>query len=403
MRIAVIGGGAAGFFSAIAAKENHRTAHVTIFEKSQKVLSKVKVSGGGRCNVTNSTTSISELSKGYPRGEKQLKKAFSQFNTKDTCEWFESRGVELYAQPDNRVFPKTNDSQTIVGCLFAETKRLGIELKLGVGVSSIVSKEEKLELTFQGETKPRTFDRVIVATGGSPNRKGFDWLENLGHKIEEPVPSLFTFNMPSETIKELMGVSVENTLVSVQGSNLKSDGPMLITHWGMSGPAILKLSAFGARTLSELSYNFKTQLNWVGEANNELVLTELKIMIEEHPNKLLSSVKPFKLPQRMWLYLLDRCDIPSSKKWSELGKKSLNKLVNILTNDIYEVKGKTTFKEEFVTCGGVSLESVNFKTMESRVCSGLYFAGEVLDVDGITGGYNFQAAWTTGFIAGKLN
>lgn len=403
MRIAVIGGGAAGFFSAISVKKHHPDSLVTIFEKSQKVLSKVKVSGGGRCNVTNGTTSISELSKGYPRGEKQLKKAFSQFNTKDTWEWFESRGVELYTQPDNRVFPKTNDSQTIVDCLFAETKRLGIDLQLGVGVSSIESKEDKLELAFQGETKPRTFDKVIVATGGNPNRKGFEWLEKLGHKIQQPVPSLFTFNMPSESIKELMGVSVENTLVSVQGTKLKSDGPLLITHWGMSGPAILKLSAFGARTLSELGYNFMVQVNWAGEVNNELVLNELRNITEEHPNKLLSSVKPFKLPERMWLYLLNRCDIPATKKWNELGRKGLNKLVNILTNDIYEVKGKTTFKEEFVTCGGVSLESVNFKTMESRVVPNLYFAGEVLDVDGITGGYNFQAAWTTGFIAGKLN
>ena len=403
MRIAIIGGGAAGFFSAISAKEHHPDSHVSIFEKSQKVLSKVRVSGGGRCNVTNGTNSISELSKGYPRGEKQLKKAFSQFNTKDTWEWFESRGVELYTQPDNRVFPKTNDSQSIVDCLFAETKRLGIDLQVGVGVSLIESKENKIELTFQGETKSRTFDKVIVATGGSPKRQGFDWLENLGHRIENPVPSLFTFNMPSEPIKELMGVSVQNVLVTVQGTKLKSDGPLLITHWGMSGPAILKLSAFGARTLSELGYNFKSQVNWAGQVNNELVLSELRITTEEHPNKLLSSVKPFKLPERMWLYLLDRCEIPSTKKWSELGKKGLNKLVNVLTNDIYEVKGKTTFKEEFVTCGGVSLDSVNFKTMESRVIPNLYFAGEVLDVDGITGGYNFQAAWTTGFIAGKLS
>ena len=403
MRIAIIGGGAAGFFSAISAKEHHPDSHVSIFEKSQKVLSKVRVSGGGRCNVTNGTHSISELSKGYPRGEKQLKKAFSQFNTKDTWEWFESRGVELYTQPDNRVFPKTNDSQSIVDCLFAETKRLGIDLQVGVGVSLIESKENKIELTFQGETKSRTFDKVIVATGGSPKRQGFDWLENLGHRIENPVPSLFTFNMPSEPIKELMGVSVQNVLVTVQGTKLKSDGPLLITHWGMSGPAILKLSAFGARTLSELGYNFKSQVNWAGQVNNELVLSELRITTEEHPNKFLSSVKPFKLPERMWLYLLDRCEIPSTKKWSELGKKGLNKLVNVLTNDIYEVKGKTTFKEEFVTCGGVSLDSVNFKTMESRVVPNLYFAGEVLDVDGITGGYNFQAAWTTGFIAGKLS
>jgi predicted flavoprotein YhiN len=383
MRIAVIGGGAAGFFSAIAAKENHPNAHVTIYEKSQKVLSKVKVSGGGRCNVTNGTTSISELAQGYPRGEKQLKKAFSAFNTKDTWNWFESRGVGLYTQDDNRVFPKSNDSQTIVDCLFRETKRLGIDLG--------------------NNQKPIIFDKVIIAAGGSPNKKGFDWLEKLGHKIEKPVPSLFTFNMPTESIKELMGLSVQNALVNVQGTKLKSDGPLLITHWGMSGPAILKLSAFGARILSEIGYEFKAQVNWAGEANNDLVMTQLREIVEANPNKLLSNFKPFGLPERMWLYLLSRSELPSTKKWNELGKKGLNKLINTLTNDVYQVKGKTTFKEEFVTCGGISLESVDFKTMQSRTCPNLYFAGEVLDIDGITGGYNFQAAWTTAFIAGKLN
>ena len=404
MRIAVIGGGAAGFFSAIAAKENHPNAHVIIYEKSQKVLSKVKVSGGGRCNVTNGTTSISELAQGYPRGEKQLKKAFSVFNTTHTRDWYERRGVELYTQNDNRVFPKSDDSQTIVDCLSGETKRLGIDVQLGIGISSIEKMESQLQLTFtRDKQKPRTFDKVIVATGGSPSRKGFDWLEQLGHKIEEPVPSLFTFNMPSESVKDLMGVSVQNALVNVQGTKLKSDGPLLITHWGMSGPAILKLSAFGARILSEIGYKFSAQVNWAGEVNNELVMNQLREIIASNPNKLLSNMKPFGLPERMWLYVISRSELPATKKWNELGKKGLNKLVNTLTNDIYQVKGKTTFKEEFVTCGGVSLDSVNFKTMESRACPNLYFAGEVLDVDGITGGYNFQAAWTTGFIAGKLN
>lgn len=404
MRIAVIGGGAAGFFSAIAAKENHSNAHVVILEKSQKILSKVKVSGGGRCNVTNGTTSISELAKGYPRGEKQLKKAFSVFNTTHTWDWFENRGVELYTQNDNRVFPKSDDSQTIVDCLIGETKRLGIDIQLGVGISSLESIDNQLQLTFIGDSlKPRTFDKVIVATGGSPSRKGFDWLEQIGHKIEEPVPSLFTFNMPTESIKELMGVSVKNAVVKVQGTKLKSDGPLLITHWGLSGPAILKLSAFGARTLSQLAYKFNTQINWAGEMNNELVMNQLQEIINTTPNKILSNVKPFGLPERLWFYLLSRSDLSGTKKWNELGNKGLNKLLNTLTNDVYLVKGKTTFKEEFVTCGGVSLDSVNFKTMESRTCPNLYFAGEVLDIDGITGGYNFQAAWTTGFIAGKLN
>jgi predicted Rossmann fold flavoprotein len=404
MRVAVIGGGAAGFFAAISAKENHPNAHVVILEKSQKVLSKVKVSGGGRCNVTNGTTSISELSKGYPRGEKQLKKAFSQFSTTDTRNWFEARSVELYTQPDNRVFPKSDNSQTIIDCLWNETKRLGIDVQLGIGVQSIAQTDNQLTLHFINENqKPRAFDKVVVATGGTPKLDGFNWLKKIGHKIEAPVPSLFTFNMPSESIKELMGVVAENALVNIQGTKLKAQGPLLITHWGMSGPAILKLSAFGARILSDLGYEFNVQVNWVGEINNNLVLTELQSIIEVNPNKLLANVKPFGLPERMWLYLLSRSELSETKKWNELGKKGLNKLVNTLTNDVYRVSGKTTFKEEFVTCGGVSLNDVNFKTMESRVCPNLYFAGEVLDVDGVTGGYNFQAAWTTGFIAGKLN
>ena len=401
MKIAVIGGGAAGFFAAIAAKENHTQAEVTIFEKSQKVLSKVKVSGGGRCNVTNGTTSISELAKAYPRGEKQLKKAFSIFNTTHTREWFESRGVSLYTQDDNRVFPKSNDSQSIIDCLMKECRRLGIALKLGTGIRLIKEVNNTLELTFT-DGNSTIFDKVIIASGGSPNRASFDWLEQLGHKIEDPVPSLFTFNMPTEAIKELMGVVVENTLVSIQGTKLKSNGPLLITHWGMSGPAILKLSAFGARVLHGMKYEFRVSVNWSGEQNNELVMNSLIEITNTNPNKLTANVKPFGIPERMWLFLLERSDIPYTKKWSELGKKGLNKLVNTLTNDEYEVKGKTTFKEEFVTCGGVSLESVNFDTMESRVCKNLYFAGEVLNIDGITGGYNFQAAWTTGFIAGKL-
>ncbi|MBP9153010.1 MAG: NAD(P)/FAD-dependent oxidoreductase [Flavobacteriales bacterium] len=401
MKIGVIGAGAAGFFSAISAKEHYPDASVVIFEKSQKVLSKVKVSGGGRCNVTNGTTSISDLAKGYPRGEKQLKKAFSTFNTAHTREWFESRGVPLYTQDDNRVFPKSNDSQSIIDCLMKECKRLGIDIRLGTSIRSLKEKDNALELTFV-DGSINQFDKVIIASGGSPSRSGFDWLEVLGHKIEEPVPSLFTFNMPTETIKELMGVVVENTLVSIQGIKLKSNGPLLITHWGMSGPAILKLSAFGARVLHGMNYEFRVSVNWAGEQNYDTVMNTLTEIAASNPHKLSSNVKPFGIPERMWLFLLERSDIPSTKKWSELGKKGLNKLVNTLTNDEYQVKGKTTFKEEFVTCGGVSLESINFNTMESRVCKNLYFAGEVLDIDGITGGYNFQAAWTTGFIAGKL-
>lgn len=402
MKVAIIGGGAAGFFSAIAVKENHPEAEVIIFEKSHKLLSKVKVSGGGRCNVTNACESISDLSKAYPRGEKLLKRAFHRFNNKDTMTWFESRGVPLVVQEDNCVFPKSQDSQSIIDCFLSEAKRLGINIKTGIGIVSLRSIDSKVELEFTENIPSRSFDKVIIATGGSPKRSGLAWLEKLDHKIEEPIPSLFTFNMPDEAIRKLMGIVVENTKVSIQGTKLRSDGPLLITHWGMSGPAILKLSAFGARILSELNYEFSIQVNWVNEQNQMIIFDELSRIALEHENKILSNYRPYDLPDRLWQYLLEKSELTPNKKWSELGNKGLNKLVRFLSNDNYRVKGKTTFKEEFVTCGGVSLESINTNTMESKVFKNLYFAGEVMDIDGITGGYNFQAAWTTGYIAGEL-
>ncbi len=403
MDVAVIGGGAAGFFAAIAAKENYPFAKVVIFEKSQQLLAKVKVSGGGRCNVTNGCTSIKELSEAYPRGGKTLKKAFHTFNTKHAMQWFESRGVALVTQEDNCVFPASQNSQSIIDCFLQQAKMLNVQIELGRGIKSIKPNGHRLELGFiEEEIPPIIFDKVIVATGGCPHRKGLRWLEKLHHKIEDPVPSLFTFNIPKEPITELMGVVVENTLVAIQGTKLKSSGPLLITHWGMSGPAILKLSAFGARLLSEKRYEFKIQVNWTGLQNNEIVMDALNTIVSEHPNKLLSNIRPYSLPERLWRYLLNKSDMSERKKWAELGKKGLNKLVNLLTNDIYSVRGKTTFKEEFVTCGGVSLESVDINTMQSKVCKNLYFAGEILDIDGITGGYNFQAAWTTAYIAARL-
>lgn len=400
MQIAIIGGGAAGFFSAIHAKENYPTAEVTIFEKSKKLLSKVKISGGGRCNVTNGCTNVKELSKAYPRGEKQLVKAFGSFHTKHTMEWFEERGVPLVIQDDNCVFPVSQDSQSIIDCFMNEVKRLNINIVIGESVTKLESVGEQIQLGFKDGSK--VFDKVIVATGGSPKRTGLEWLETTGHKIKDPVPSLFTFNMPNETITSLMGIVVENPAVRIQGTKLKSDGPLLITHWGMSGPAILKLSAFGARILSELNYDFKVQVNWVNVRNTESVVAELQSICSEHPNKLLVNFRPFLLPERLWHYLLERRGFSKQSTWAQLGSKSLSKLTEILTNDVYAVNGKTTFKEEFVTCGGISLDSIDFKTMQSKVCPNLYFAGEIMDVDGITGGYNFQAAWTTAFFAAKL-
>lgn len=401
MKVAIIGGGAAGFFSAISAKQHHPEAEVTILEKSNKLLAKVKISGGGRCNVTNGCRNINQLAAAYPRGEMFLKKAFGTFNTRHTEEWFESRGVPLTTQDDNCVFPVSQNSQSIIDCLMNECKKLGVQIEINKGVTAIQSENDKIHLTFNTD-ETIVYDKVIVATGGSPKRSGLEWLEQLGHTIVEPVPSLFTFNMPAEKVKELMGIVVEKTKTNVQGTKLKSDGPLLITHWGMSGPSILKLSAFGARILSERDYNFNIQVNWVNEQNAEIVQREIRAIAEEHGQKKLSNYRPFLLPDRLWQFLIEKTEFPADQLWGNIGKKGVNKIVEFLTNDVYAVSGKTTFKEEFVTCGGVSLDDIEVKSMQSKVVKNLYFTGEVMDIDGITGGYNFQAAWTTGFIAGKL-
>jgi predicted Rossmann fold flavoprotein len=401
MKTAIIGGGAAAFFAAINIKEHFPNSEVVLFEKTSKLLSKVLVSGGGRCNVTNSETSISTFSKCYPRGEKQLKKLFGTFNNQNTIEWFESRGVKIVAEQDGRMFPKSNRSQTIYDLFLSETERLGIKIQLKSGVNSIKQEVEKINLEVNGQNL--LFNKVIVCTGGSPKLEGFNWIKTLGHKIENPVPSLFTFNIPNEKITKLMGLSVPNAIVSIQGSKLKNQGALLITHWGMSGPAVLKLSSFGARMLSDQKYDFNINISWCGESNFEGVKEYFQDVITANTKKKLFNIRPFSFPKRLWSYLLERSEISEEKPWGELGKKQLNKLVQTICNDTYFVKGKTTFKEEFVTCGGISLESINMKTMESKHIKNLYFAGEILDIDGITGGFNFQAAWTTAFIASKLN
>lgn len=401
MKIGIIGGGAAGFFSAIQAQTTHPKSTVVILEKSNKLLAKVKVSGGGRCNVTNACTSIAELSKAYPRGGKQLKKLFPKFNTVHIREWFESRDVPLYAQDDQRVFPVSDDSQSIIDCLTGEVDKLGITIKTGTNVQKIERTEEGFEV-FLDDVNSIFFNKIIVASGGSPKKSGLQWLADLGHEIKTPVPSLFTFNMPKEKVKSLMGVAVENATTRIQGEKLTGNGPLLITHWGMSGPAVLVLSSFGARLLAEKNYQFNLQVNWTNEQNQELIRERIKDLISEHGQKQLQNIRPYGLPSRLWLFLLEKIQLPLDQKWDEIGKKGLHKIIEILSNDIYEVSGKTTFKEEFVTCGGVSLNSVNMKTMESKHVPGLYFAGEVLDIDAVTGGYNFQAAWTTGYIAGQI-
>jgi predicted Rossmann fold flavoprotein len=401
LQVAVIGGGAAGFFAAISAKTHHPDAKVTIYEKSNKLLSKVRISGGGRCNVTHHCFDVRELVKFYPRGERPLKKAFGQFSTTDTVEWFKRRGISLKTESDGRMFPTTDDSQTIIDCLIKESRKLGIGIKTKMNIQALKSTPGSYEMNLHRGGRIHA-NKVIVATGGSPRSSGFDWLRELDHEIEEPVPSLFTFNMPDEPIKKLMGVVADPVSVKIMGSNLQSSGPLLITHWGMSGPAILKLSAFGARELHEKDYDFKTLVNWTGERSEQEVRASLKEVVGEHGLKKISNVNPFQLPGRLWDFLIDKLELGSDMIWQNMGKKNINRLVHVLTNDEYQVRGKTTFKEEFVTCGGISLTDVDMKTMESRRSSGLYFAGEVLDIDGVTGGFNFQAAWTTGYIAGKL-
>lgn len=402
MKVAIIGGGAAGYFSAFSVKKHHPNAEVILYEKTSKSLSKVKVSGGGRCNVTHHCFDIAQLVKHYPRGSRFLKKAFHFFGPTDTIEWFKSRGVSLKIEEDNRMFPTTDSSQTIIDCFNEEVEKLGIQVKFRSTIHALVPLKDSIKLDF-GEGNVKEFNKVIVATGGSPKLEGLKWLQALGHRVEPPVPSLFTFNMPTEKIKELMGLVAPNASVKVQGSKLIATGPVLITHWGMSGPGILKLSSFGARDLAQLNYNFKIQINWVNATNEDQFRMKFAELLSSHPKAGIQQTKIDGVPKRLWHFILKDLGIDLAKPSAELSKKDKNRLINALLNAEYQVSGKTTFKEEFVTCGGVSLSDINPKTMESRVVPNLYFAGEVMDIDGVTGGFNFQAAWTTGYIAGKLD
>lgn len=401
LHIAVVGGGAAGFFAAIAAKQTNPEARVTIFERGQKVLAKVLITGGGRCNLTNSFAQITDLKQAYPRGDKMMKRLFNVFSRKDTWQWFEQRGVKLVKQDDECVFPVSQSAQSVVDALTHEAHKLGVEVRTGYAVEAVKQMGNgDIQLLFKVQ-KPVTVQRAAITTGGSPQANALQYLANLGHNIVQPVPSLFTFNIADATFKALMGTVVEGATVSLVGTKHKATGPLLVTHWGASGPAILKLSSYGARYVHDCDYQFPIAVNWIGLTNSALVAEHLQGIVDSNPRKFLTSVHPFGLPTRMWQYILEKTALGADKRWDELGKKGLNKLVEALTNDQYKVTGKGAFRDEFVTCGGVSLSDINLNTMESKVCKNLYFAGEVLDVDAITGGFNLQAAWTTGFVAGK--
>lgn len=401
MNITVIGGGAAGFFAAISAKSHFPNAHVCILEKTSKFLGKVKISGGGRCNVTNATFNSRLLAENYPRGEKFLRKAFEIFNAQDTVAWFESRGVALKTYPDNCIFPLSNDSQSIIDCFLREANNLGIDLQTNHAVERIQKTEKGFVIdTNQGSQEA---DRVIITVGGQPKATWFEAIESFGHHIVPPVPSLFTFNMPKEPIKALMGLVVEKSRVRIEGQKLMGIGPLLITHWGMSGPAILQLSAWGARILAEKQYTCSILVNWLDDIKEEALRASFLTNQKLHGAKMLQNHNPFPIPNRLWFYLLEKNEIKLDTRWIDLVGKNANKLINTLINDRYEVQGKTTFKEEFVTAGGIDLSEIDVNTMQSKLIPGLYFAGEVLDIDGITGGFNFQAAWTTGYISGKFS
>lgn len=397
MKVAIIGGGAAGFFAAIHASGPGR--EVTIFEKSPKLLSKVKVSGGGRCNVTHRPMEISKLIKNYPRGEKFLKIVFRHFAIPDTIEWFESRGVQLKIESDGRVFPVSDSSQSIINVLLSEAEKLKVKILISTGIKEINPTKSGFELiTEKGVFRS---DVVVIASGGHPKSDGYHFLKSLNHSINSPIPSLFTFNAPREPIRQLMGVAVPNGLVKIEGKKLNYQGPILITHWGISGPAVLKLSAFGAEWLHEHHYQVKAIINWNATYGEQDYQNQLINFGKAHPNRKVHSHTLFEIPSRLWEHFCLKAEIDTMQLHGNLPKKNLNRLVQNLFCYLLEINGKTTFKEEFVTAGGISLDEVDSNTMQSKNHPNLYFAGEILNIDGITGGFNFQAAWSTGYLAGK--
>lgn len=399
--VIIIGGGAAGFFTAINAAEKNPELKIIILERGKEVLTKVKVSGGGRCNVTHAEFVPKELSQNYPRGEKELLGPFHTFMTGDTIEWFEKRGVELKIEEDGRMFPVSDSSQTIIDCFLFEAKKFGVEILLNQSVKEIL-KEESL---FKIETNTDTFSaaKIVVATGSNP--KIWQLLESFGHTVVSAVPSLFTFNIKDVRITDLPGISTTASVKVIVPKGIPPLGvrglPLLITHWGMSGPAILKLSAWGARVLEPLKYHFNIEINWLNTLSEEEVLEVLKDLKNTQGKQTVLKYAQFDLPKRLWQNLVKAAGILETLTWADATRENLQNIANQLTAGIFEVNGKSTFKEEFVTAGGVDLKEVNFRTFESRKVDGLYFAGEVLDIDAITGGFNFQNAWTGGFIVAR--
>ena len=400
-RIAVIGGGAAGFFAAITAAEAlGGTGEVTLYEATPHLLAKVRVSGGGRCNVTHACFEPAELVKKYPRGGRELLGAFHRFQPRDTVAWFAARDVATKTEEDGRMFPVTDDSQTIIECLMAAARKAEVKIVPTMGVRKVEWVEEKFLLTFTDGSAAR-YDRLIIATGGNKSSGGLAMAESFGHTIVPPVPSLFTFHIQDTRLHDLSGVSVENVVLTAPGTKLRTDGPLLVTHWGLSGPAVLKLSAWGAREFAGQNYAFPIHINWVPPRTRDTLLKDLSLVREQNARKQVATFSPVPMPQRLWERFVIAAGIPATTPWAHVSNPSLQALATQLTASEFKVDGKSMFKDEFVTCGGVKLSEVDFKTMESRQRPGLYFAGEVLDVDGVTGGFNFQNAWTTGYLAGS--
>lgn len=397
---AIIGGGASGFMAAITAAEFKKADKIILFEKGKTLLNKVKISGGGRCNVTHHVSSVEQLIEYYPRGKNFLKKAFYFFNNKDTMHWFENRNVRLKVEKDNRVFPESNLSESVVQCLLKEALSNNVIIKTEKYVTDVIPKNDKYTIVFRDKSEFES-DALMIATGGFQRIQDYSFLDKLKHNIISPIPSLFTFNMPNENTELLMGISIDNVVMKILGTNVISKGSILFTHWGMSGPAVLRASAFAAKLLHEKAYKFQIQINWTPDLSLEDIENLILNAKTKTPNLSIKNWAELKLPKRFWLFILKKAKIEEHTLLINFSKPNLQKLLLQLKSDIYTVSGKSTFKDEFVTCGGININEIFPTTMESKLHSNLFFGGEILDVDGITGGFNFQHAWTSGFLCGK--